>query len=138
MNNFYNFENLECWQQAKELAKDMYQLASEGNLKHDFVLRDQLRKASISIMSYIATGKERGSMSDFVRYLKMAKGSAAALRSHLVVSRDVGYLGEGDFLDLQDRANKISALIGGLINALNKNRKEGDNGPERPKDTVPL
>ena len=82
-------------------------------------------------MSRIAEGKSRGSGTEFVSYLKMAKASAAALQSSLILSRDIGYLGEGDFLDFQDRANRVAALIGGLINAIKKGqreRKAADNG----------
>ncbi len=116
-------ENLECWQQAKKLAVDMYQFSTDGSLNHDFALRDQLRKSAVAIASQIACGKERGSASEFIQFLGGAKASAAELRTQLVISREIGYLSEGDFLDFEDKINRICAMIGGLIRAIRK-RKE--------------
>jgi four helix bundle protein len=116
-------ENLECWQQAKKLAVDMYQFSTDGNLNHDFVLRDQLRKSAIAIASQIAYGKEQGSVTEFIKFLGAAKASAAELRTQLVISREIGYLSEGDFLDFEDKINRISAMLGGLIRAIRKRRE---------------
>jgi four helix bundle protein len=116
-------ENLECWQQAKKLAVDMYQFSTDGNLNHDFVLRDQLRKSAIAVASQIACGKEQGSATEFIKFLGNAKASAAELRTQLVISREIGYLSEGDFLDFEDKINRISAMLGGLIRAIRKRRE---------------
>jgi four helix bundle protein len=121
MSDFYNFENLECWKQAKDLAVDMFRFTGSGNMNSDSGLSDQLKNSAIGVMSNIAEGKTLGNANDFIHYLKYAKASAAALRSNLVITRDLGYLDEGDFLDLTDRANRVSALIGGLINAIKRN-----------------
>jgi four helix bundle protein len=124
MAEYYTFENLECWRQAKDLALDVHRLSVTGSLNGDEVMSDQLRQSALRIMSRIAEGKARGSGNEFIYYLKLAKASAAALQSSLILSRDMGYLGEGDFLDFQDRANRVSALVGGLINAIKKGQKE--------------
>jgi len=116
-------ENLECWQQAKKLAVDMYQFSTDGNLNHDLTLRDSLRKSAMAIASQIACGKERGSASEFIKFLGAAKASAAELRTQLAISREIGYLTEGDYLDFEDKINRISAMLGGLIRAIRK-RKE--------------
>lgn len=116
-------ENLECWQQAKRLAVDMYQFSMEGNLNHDFSLRDQLRKSAVAIASQIACGRERGSDTEFIKFLGAAKASAAELHTQLAVSREIGYLSEGDFLDFEDKINRISAMIGGLVRAIRKRRE---------------
>jgi four helix bundle protein len=116
-------ENLECWQQAKKLAVDMHQFSTDGSLNHDFALRDQLRKSAIAIASQIACGKERGSATEFIAFLDGAKASAAELRTQLVISREIGYLSEGDFLDFEDKINRISAMLGGLIRAIQKRRE---------------
>ena len=122
MSDFYNFENLECWKQAKDLAVDMFRFTTSGNLNNDTRLSDQLKNSAIGVMSNIAEGKTLGNANDFIHYLKSAKASAAALRSNLGITRDLGYLDEGDFLDLTDRANRVSALIGGLINAIKRSK----------------
>lgn len=113
-------ENLECWQQAKQLAVDMYQFSTDGNLNHDYALRDQLRKSAVAIATQIASGKERSSASEFIEFLGAAKSSAAELRTQLVISREIGYMSEGDFLDFDDKINRICAMLGGLIRAIRK------------------
>ncbi len=113
-------ENLECWQQAKQLAVDMYQFSSDGNFNHDYALRDQLRKSAVAIATQIASGKERSSASEFIDFLGAAKSSAAELRTQLVISREIGYMSEGDFLDFEDKINRICAMLGGLIRAIRK------------------
>jgi four helix bundle protein len=123
-------ENLECWQQAKKLAVDMYQFSSDGNFDHDSTLRDQLRKSAMAIASFIACGKERGSAAEFIKFLGKAKAASAELRTQLVISRELGYLAEGDFLDFEDKINRIAAMIGGLIRAIRK-RQEGQREENR-------
>lgn len=130
-------ENLECWQHAKSLAVDMYQISTNGNLDHDHSLRDQLRKSAISIASHIANGRERRNSSEFIQFLKAAKASAAELRTQLVISREIGYLTEADYLGLEDKINRISAMIGGLIRAVQKRsdscpEEQGKNGQDMP------
>jgi len=120
MNDFYNFTNLGCWQQAKELAVEIYRVSTDGNLKDDIAMRNQLRESAISVVSNIAEGKERGADSEFIKFLEMAKTSAAGLRTRLIISRDLGYLAEGDFLDLEDRLIRILAMIGGLIRSIKR------------------
>ncbi len=130
-------ENLECWQHAKKLAVDMYQISTNGNLSHDCALRDQLRKSAIAISSQIANGRERRSGSEFIQFLTEAKASAAELRTQLIISREIGFLTEGDYLDLEDKINTVSALIGGLIRAIRKRsearpKEQRENGQEVP------
>ena len=128
---YSNLENLECWQQAKKLAVDMFQFSTDGNFNNDFALRDQLRKTAMAIASQIACGKERGSASEFIKFLGEAKASATELRTQLVISKELGYLSEGDFLDFEDKINRIAAMIGGLIRAIRKRREDQKNRHER-------
>lgn len=134
MSEFYNFENLECWKQARDLTVDIYRVSSSENLNGDSILSQQLRHTALLVMSHIAEGKEQGNAHEFIKSLVAAKASAAALRSNLVITRAVGYLDEGDYLDYQDKATRISALIGGLINAL---RKRSRPEPEQEQDPSP-
>jgi four helix bundle protein len=85
-----------------------------------------LRQSATSVASLIAGGRERGGASEFIRYLSKAKSTAALLRTQLVISRDIGYLAEGDYLDFDDKINRITAMVGGLIKAIrNKSRGSG-------------
>ena len=118
-----DFEKLDCWQQARNLAVDVYHVSMNGNLSRDFVLRDQLRKSALAIALNIADGKERGSPAELIRFLRLARASTAKLRTQLLISREVGHLAEGDFLDLEDKAIRISSTIAVLIKAAEKSKK---------------
>lgn len=131
-------ENLECWQQAKKLAVDMYQISTDGNLNQDYALRDQLRKSAISIASQIANGREQRSASEFIQFLGEAKASAAELRTQLVISREIGYLSEGDYLDFEDKINRISAMIGGLIRSIRKRSENQTEEQRENRQDVPI
>lgn len=120
MKKAINDENMECWQQARNLAVDVYQASMNGNLSRDFVLRDQLRKSAISIVSNITDGKERGSPAELARFLRLARASTAKLRTQLAISREIGHLSEGDFLDLEDKAVSISSSLSNMINNTKK------------------
>ena len=86
------YRGLRVWQRAKELAVIIYKLTSTGPLSRDFGLRDQMRRAAVSIASNIAEGDERDTNKDSVRFLYMAKGSLAELRTQLEIARDIGAL----------------------------------------------
>lgn len=118
MTEMRSYENLSCWQQARGLAVDIYNASADGNLSKDHWLRDRMRGVAVSIVSLIAEGRERRGAEAFIRFLEQAKASAAELRTQLIIARDVGYLGEGDFLAFEDRVNRVSAMIGGLIKSV--------------------
>src|SRR5436190_24350165 len=86
------FRQLRVWQQAKDLAGLIYRASATGYLSRDFGLRDQLRRAAVSIPSNIAEGDERDTNRGSVRFLYIAKGSLAELRTQLEIARDIGSL----------------------------------------------
>jgi four helix bundle protein len=133
-NETYGFENLECWKQAKDLAVDMYRLQENGNFSEDYGLLKDLRQSAISVASLIAGGRERGGASEFIRYLSKAKSTAALLRTQLIISRDIGYLGEGDYLDFEDKINRITAMVSGLIRAIRNRGKSAGAAAGKAKD----
>lgn len=122
ISNIYNFENLECWQQARELVIDIYKKTLQGNLSKDFGLRDQMRKSVVSIISNIAEGKERETPAELIRFLFFAKGSAGELRAQLSIAKRIGFLKDEDFQRLKTKTIKISVMINSLIKAI-KNKK---------------
>lgn len=89
MATFKSFEEIKAWQKARKLNVDIYQQTSSGNFSKDYGLRDQIRRASISISSNIAEGFERDTLKDFIRFLYMAKASAAEVRSQLYLAYDL-------------------------------------------------
>jgi four helix bundle protein len=108
------FEDLIAWQKARELTKNIYRVTKIGELLKDFGLRDQIRRASVSVMSNIAEGFERGGRSEFHQFLVIAKGSCAELRSQLYVALDAEYIDIGTFQSLDGLAKETSRLVGGL------------------------
>ncbi len=109
------FEDLIAWQKARVLTREIYSATSRGAFNRDFALRDQIRRAVISIMSNIAEGFDRRSKAEFAQFLVIAKASCGEVRSQLYIALDVGYLSEQAFAELRDRSREISRIIGGLI-----------------------
>jgi four helix bundle protein len=123
-----SFEDLFVWQLAIELVKQIYLITGTGLLKTDFALKDQLRRASISIPTNIAEGFERRSRKDYLQFLNIAKGSSGELRSLLRVSFDIGYLRSAEYDRLREAVSKVSACLFNQMKSLRAS-------PERPKRT---
>ncbi len=124
MEKLEHFEDLIAWQKARELTKQIYFLTKEGPFSKDFGLRDQIRKASVSIMSNVAEGFERGGRSEFHRFVVIAKGSCAEVRSQLYVALDVEYITQAQFDKLNNLGIEVSRILGGLRSALKKQRDQ--------------
>jgi four helix bundle protein len=108
------FEDLIAWQKARALAGTIYRATDSGAFSRDFGLRDQIRRAAVSIMSNIAEGFERGGRPEFHHFLVIAKASCAEVRSQLYLAKDVGYLADDQFNQLHDQAAETARVIGGL------------------------
>ena len=106
-----SFEDLFVWQLAIELVKKIYLLTNTGFLKNDFALKDQFRRASISIPTNVAEGFERRSRKEYLNFLNIAKGSAGELRSLLRVAFEIGYLDNPDYEQLRETAARVSACL---------------------------
>lgn len=102
------FEDLICWQKARELTKGVYK-AFRGC--RDYGFTDQIQRASVSVMSNIAEGFERGTQQEFVNYLFIAKGSAGEVRAQLYAGLDVEYLNMETFQYLTGLAVDCSRLL---------------------------
>ena len=113
-----SFEDLLVWQMGIELVKRVYILTSSGPLKTDFGLKDQMRRASVSIPTNIAEGFERLSRKEYLLFLNIAKGSAGELRSLVRVGLEVGYLGKPAHQDLSDFTSKVSAYLFNQMKAI--------------------
>jgi four helix bundle protein len=108
------FEELHAWQMARELTKRIYAITKCTQFERDYRLKHQIRAASVSIGSNIAEGFERGSRAEFLRFLMIAKGSCAEVRSQLYSAFDVGHVDEPSFTSLLNYAEEVGKLIGGL------------------------
>src|SRR5262249_33113860 len=109
------FEELEVWQEAIELAVDVYALSKGGDFSQDFGFRDQVRRSAVSIASNIAEGKERETIPEFLRYLYIAKGSSGELRTQLIIAQRIGYIEQQRAENLRQRVEKISTKLGALL-----------------------
>jgi four helix bundle protein len=112
------FEEIESWQLARHLAKEIYESSNVGPFRRDFMLRDQLRRAAVSIMANIAEGFGRKGKGDFARFLTIAQASALEVQSHLYIAFDLGYLAEVEFERFFEATKRIEKLIGGFIRHL--------------------
>ena len=105
------FEDLIVWQKAIEFVKRVYLVTNEGDLKRDFGLRDQMRRAAVSIPTNIAEGFERASRKEYLMFLNIAKGSAGETRSLFRVGFEVGYLEQETYERLREQAMTISRYL---------------------------
>lgn len=112
------FEGLEVWKEGCDIAVEIYRATNEGLFSKDFGLRDQMRRCAVSIPSNIAEGKERESVKELIRYMYIAKGSAAELKTQLLISLKVGYLDDQSFKKFSEKIERISGMLGSFIKKL--------------------
>ena len=118
MATFTQFEDIEGWKKARELARQVYRATAIGPMARDFGLRDQIRRAAVSVMANIAEGFGRGGNREFVSFLSIARGSCAEVKSHAYVAFDAGLLAEQEVKAIQKLAAETEALISGLMKYL--------------------
>ncbi len=118
MGTFRSFEEIEAWQQARTLARLIYDASGRGTFGRDFTLRDQIRRAAVSVMSNIAEGFGRGGAKEFVQFLSVARGSASEVSAQLYVALDQGYVSKEGFGQLQEQATRTGSVISGLVRYL--------------------
>ena len=115
---FKTFEEINAWQNARVLVKDVYAMTRCGDFSKDYGLRDQIQRAAVSICSNIAEGFERRGNKDFINFLWIAKGSSAEVCSQLYNARDLGYITEEKFKNMYDSAKQIGGMLFNLITVL--------------------
>jgi len=125
MASIKRFEDVEAWKKGRELTQRIYQITSQSKFTRDYALRDQIRRAAISITSNIAEGFDRGGNREFVQFLAIARGSASELKSQLYTALDVGYVDQKEFAELYQLAHSVVLLIGGFIKYLQQSELGG-------------
>lgn len=125
MATFKRFEEIESWKKARELSKRIYRVSGAASFAKDFGLKDQIRRASVSIMSNIAEGHDRSGTGEFFQFLATAKGSAAEVRCQLYVALDQAYIDDSTFDELSGLASETASMIGGLMNYLRRSGIKG-------------
>ena len=106
-----NFEELEIWQLARTLTRRIYEITRDGGFARDFGLSNQIQRASVSVMSNIAEGYERGGNQEFIQFPAIAKGSCGEVRCQLYVAQDQGYVNQEEAVALIDQHRKLSIMI---------------------------
>jgi four helix bundle protein len=131
MATILRFEDLEIWQLARELAKEIFILSKTGMLSKDFALKDQINRSVGSIMDNIAEGFGRSSRLEFIQFLSIAAGSAAELQSQIYRCYDKEYMDEASFNDLAEKTNAVYKKTNGFIKYLNTSIIKGTKFKER-------
>ena len=119
------FEDLDVWKHSRNLARLIYEITNEGKFAKDFRLKDQIRRATISIMSNIAEGFERGGTQEFVNFLSYSKGSSGEVRAQLYIALDQGYVTQKEFDLLEAELCTISRLLTGFMKYLKTSKYRG-------------
>lgn len=112
---FVSYKELDAWKQAKALAVEIYRLTDQEPLSRSRSLCDQMQRAAVSVPSNIAEGDERGTNKDTLRFLYIAKGSLAELRTQLDISHAIGRLPLEDFEKAEALADRVARLLSGMI-----------------------
>lgn len=112
------FEDLMVWQKGIELVKHIYILTMDEKFKKDFGLRDQLRRAALSIPTNIAEGFERSSRKEYLQFLNIAKGSSGEVRSLLRIAFEIGYIDSVTHQSFRNSTLEISRYLSNQMKAL--------------------
>jgi four helix bundle protein len=125
MSKINTFEDIQAWQKARELTRAVYKVSSADSFNKDFGLKDQIRRASVSVLSNIAEGFERNGSKEFLHFLSIAKGSAGEIRAQLYVAFDLEYISKTEFDDLSKLATETSKMISGFMTYLKNSDLKG-------------
>jgi four helix bundle protein len=120
-----DFEELEIWKLARELTNQIYAVSNQGNFAKDYVLRDQVRRSAVSVMSNIAEGFERGGNPEFIQFLCMAKGSCGEVRCQIYIALDQHYVDQQNGESMLNSFRKLSVMINKLIAYLKSSKYKG-------------
>jgi four helix bundle protein len=132
MNKIERFEDIIAWQRARVLTKEIYASTRIGQFAKDYGLKDQIQRASVSTMSNIAEGFERGGDREFIQFLSNSKGSCGEVKSQLYVALDQSYISTASFGELYAKADEVSRLVGGFMGYLQQSQVGGHKYKGRP------
>jgi four helix bundle protein len=114
----FNFEKLDTWKEAIQLADLIYQITRHFPAEERFGLTQQMRRAAVSISSNLAEGCSRSSHADYARFIEIATGSVFEIITQAVISRNQGFLDDADYQRLYQAAEKQSRMLSGLRKSL--------------------
>lgn len=120
-----HFEDLEIWKAARELTNKIYKITADGVFSKDYGLREQIRRASVSIVSNIAEGYERGGNQELIQFLSIAKGSCGEVRCQLYIAGDQEYIAQEELILVIEQCKKLSIMISNFIKYLKSSQYKG-------------
>jgi four helix bundle protein len=126
------FEDLNIWKSSLKLTKEIYGTTSVGKFAKDYGLRDQIQRAVVSISSNIVEGFEKNNNNEFIRFLKIAKGSTGETRNQMHIALAIGYVTQADFEGITNDLEILSGQIGAFISYLEGKRKNNEFIPTKP------
>jgi len=126
------FEDLEIWKLSLTITRNIYDILSKKEFNHEFELKNQIKRAVISISSNIVEGFEKNNNNEFIRYLKIAKGSAGEVRNQIYIAFTVKQITQEEFNFINELLIALSKKIGALIIYLENERKHGNFKPVNP------
>lgn len=126
MGKVTRFEELQCWVAARELTVEIYKLSANGMLSKDYGMKNQIRRASLSIMNNIAEGFTRYSKKEFVRFLDIGQSSAGEVKSMIYLMDDLNYFDKNTIESLHQKVDKARNLTLGMLKYLVKKMEEKD------------
>jgi four helix bundle protein len=121
------FEEMLCWQAARDLVNLVYQLTKNNRFKRDYDLVTQIRRSAVSSMANMAEGFHRSSKKDFIKFLDYSRASVAETVSHCYVAFDQGYISEAELRDLQRQADSVWKSTNGFLSYLKRSLAEPNN-----------
>ena len=133
MSTITRFEEIEAWKTAREMTRMIYALTEQGQFAKDFGLKNQIQRASVSVMSNIAEGYESRTQAQFLEYLGRSKASAGEVRCQLYIAIDLKYLTEAQFnevFDLADKSSRQLARFMGYLETHPQSRRVRDESAE--------
>ena len=125
MSKIQKFEDILAWQKARHLTGEIYAHSKTGAFAKDFGLRDQIQRASVSIMGNVAEGFDRGGDKEFIQFLSISKGSCGEVKSHLYVALDQQYINSTQFNELYHSADEVGRLLAGFMAYLGQSDLRG-------------
>ncbi|MCK4421371.1 four helix bundle protein [candidate division WOR-3 bacterium] len=124
MSKIRRFQDIESWKKSRELVREIYTISREGEFSKDWSLKDQVRRAALSIMNNIAEGYSRQTDKEFIQFLYISKGSASEVQSQIYVALDLNYINKEEFNRLYGETEDISKLLSGFIRYLKESGNE--------------
>ena len=119
------FEDLEVWKSSRDLTNSIYKLTSAAAFSRDYGLVDQIRRASVSIMSNIAEGYERGGNQELMQFLSIAKGSCGEVRCQLYIAGDQGYISQDQVKNVTGECKRVSVMLSNFMEYIKRSPLKG-------------